>query len=44
MGKLRADVEVAVREGRVTVEESRHLLEFYEAGLQGYTYLEGDQE
>jgi len=43
MGKLRADVEVAVREGRVTVEESRHLLEFYEDGLQGYTYLEGDQ-
>ncbi len=43
LGKLRADTEVAVREGRVTVEQSRHLLEFYEAGLQGYTYLEGDQ-
>jgi arginine decarboxylase len=42
LGKLRADVEVAVREGRITVEESRHLLEFYEDGLQGYTYLEGD--
>jgi len=42
-GKLRADVEVAVREGRINFEESRHLLEFYEDGLQGYTYLEGDQ-
>ena len=43
MGKLRGDAEVAVREGRLTVEQSRYLLEFYEAGMQGYTYLEGDQ-
>jgi arginine decarboxylase len=43
VGKLRADAETAVREGRLTFEESRHLLEFYEDGLQGYTYLEGDQ-
>ena len=38
--KLRHDVELAVREGRVTYEESGRLLEFYEEGLQGYTYLE----
>jgi arginine decarboxylase len=43
LGKLRSDAETAVREGRLTFEESRHLLEFYEDGLQGYTYLEGDQ-
>jgi arginine decarboxylase len=38
--KLRQDVELAVREGRMTYEESGRLLEFYEEGLQGYTYLE----
>ena len=38
--KLRHDVELAVREGRITYEESGRLLEFYEEGLQGYTYLE----
>jgi arginine decarboxylase len=42
--KLRHDVEVAVREGRVTYEESGRLLEFYEEGLQGYTYLEEPRE
>jgi arginine decarboxylase len=38
--KLRSDVELVVREGRMTYEESGRLLEFYEEGLQGYTYLE----
>src|SRR5689334_12365615 len=38
--KLRSDVELAVREGRMTYEESGRLLEFYEEGLHGYTYLE----
>ena len=38
--KLRHDVELAVREGRMTYEESGRLLEFYEEGLHGYTYLE----
>jgi arginine decarboxylase len=38
--KLRQDVELAVREGRLTYEESGRLLDFYEDGLQGYTYLE----
>ena len=42
--KLRHDVELAVREGRVTFEESGRLLEFYEEGLQGYTYLEEPRE
>ncbi|HEX5473846.1 MAG TPA: biosynthetic arginine decarboxylase [Vicinamibacterales bacterium] len=38
--KLRHDVERAVREGRISYEESGRMLEFYEDGLQGYTYLE----
>ena len=42
--KLRHDVELAVREGRVTYEESGRLLEFYEDGLHGYTYLEEPRE
>jgi arginine decarboxylase len=37
---LRKDVETAVRESRMTYEESGNLLRFYEEGLQGYTYLE----
>ena len=37
---LRKDVERAVRAGRITLTESRQLLRFYEAGLDGYTYLE----
>ena len=42
--KLRHDVELAVREGRITYEESGRLLEFYEEGLNGYTYLEEPRE
>ena len=38
--KLRHDVEHAVREGKISYEESGRLLEFYEEGLHGYTYLE----
>jgi arginine decarboxylase len=41
LGKLRTDVETAVREGRVDYEGAGRLLRFYEDGLQGYTYLEG---
>ena len=41
LGKLRTDVETAVREGRVDNEGAGRLLRFYEDGLQGYTYLEG---
>jgi arginine decarboxylase len=41
LGKLRTDVETAVREGRVDYEGAGYLLRFYEDGLHGYTYLEG---
>ncbi len=44
MRKLRTDIELAVREGKVTYEEAGRLLEFYEEGLQGYTYLEDPKE
>ena len=40
IGKLRMDVEAAVRAGRLDYEESGRLLRFYEDGLNGYTYLE----
>jgi arginine decarboxylase len=40
VGKLRSDVEAAVREGRLDYEASGRLLRFYEEGLRGYTYLE----
>jgi len=39
--KLRADVEGAVRAGRLDYEESGRLIRFFEEGLHGYTYLEG---
>jgi arginine decarboxylase len=42
--KLRADVEAAVRDGRLTFEESGRMLRFYEDGLHGYTYLENPSE
>ena len=42
--KMRASVEVAVREGRVDFEESGRILRFYEDGLHGYTYLEDSSE
>lgn len=40
---LRRDCELAVREGRLQLKEARGLLRFYEAGLAGYTYLEGEE-
>jgi arginine decarboxylase len=40
MTRLRKDVERAVRLGKISLTESRQLLRFYEAGLDGYTYLE----
>jgi arginine decarboxylase len=40
MTRLRKDVERAVRAGRISLTESKQLLRFYEAGLDGYTYLE----
>jgi arginine decarboxylase len=44
VARLRRDAEVALREGRMTYEESGKLLKFYEEGLQGYTYLEDVHE
>src|SRR5437660_7360972 len=40
LARMRKDVERAVRGGKISVEESRQLLRFYESGLEGYTYLE----
>jgi arginine decarboxylase len=44
VAKLRRDVETALRESRLTYEESGALLRFYEEGLHGYTYLEDVHE
>jgi arginine decarboxylase len=41
LGKLRTDVETAVRAGKIDYEGAGQLLRFYEDGLHGYTYLEG---
>ena len=35
-------MDVAVRDGRMTVAESQALLRFYKAELDGYTYLSPD--
>ena len=40
VNKFRADIEAAVREGRINDGEMGAMLRFYEDGLQGYTYLE----
>jgi arginine decarboxylase len=40
--RVRRFTEVALRAGKMTLEESRHLLRAYEEGLSGYTYLEGE--
>ena len=42
--KFHTDVETAVREGRIGLEESGRLLRFYEEGLRGYTYLEDGRD
>ncbi|MGH8639464.1 MAG: hypothetical protein ACREUZ_20205, partial [Burkholderiales bacterium] len=42
--KLRHDVELAVRGGQISYEESGRMLQFYEEGLHGYTYLEEPKE
>ena len=39
-GQLRAAVERAIRESRIDDRQAGQLLRFYEAGLEGYTYLE----
>ncbi|MGD2115601.1 MAG: biosynthetic arginine decarboxylase, partial [Acidobacteriota bacterium] len=40
LARVRRAAEQALRERRMTLEESRDLLERYEKGLAGYTYLE----
>ncbi|MEX0776131.1 MAG: biosynthetic arginine decarboxylase [Phycisphaeraceae bacterium] len=40
MRTMRRSVEKALRDGKLTLDESRVLLRFYENGLKGYTYLE----
>ncbi len=40
LARMRKDVEKAVRQGKISLTESRQLLRFYESGLDGYTYLE----
>jgi arginine decarboxylase len=40
VARLRRSAEVALRAGKLTIEESRRLLRAYEEGLAGYTYLE----
>jgi arginine decarboxylase-like protein len=37
---MRKDVERAVKQNRISLEEMRDLLKFYDSGLEGYTYLE----
>ncbi|HPP54693.1 MAG TPA: arginine decarboxylase, partial [Thermoguttaceae bacterium] len=38
--QLQSSVEQAVREGRINDEQAGRFLRFYEASLEGYTYLE----
>ena len=40
--KLRQNVENALRRGIMSFEESKQLVDSYQAGLVGYTYLESD--
>jgi arginine decarboxylase len=40
LAKMRKEVEKAVRQNKISLNESRQLLRFYETGLEGYTYLE----
>lgn len=40
IARLRRDADRAMRAGNLTPQDARQLLEFYEAGMQGYTYFE----
>ena len=40
VAKLRRLTENSLRQGRISLDESRQILRMYEAGLDGYTYLE----
>jgi arginine decarboxylase len=41
--RLRGTLERALKSKRITLEESRHLLKIYEAGLSSYTYLDTEK-
>ncbi len=43
MARLRRSTEVALRARQMTLAESRKLVQIYQQGLAGYTYLERDQ-
>ncbi len=40
VSRMRQSVENAMRQNRITLEESAQIMNFYESGLRGYTYLE----
>jgi arginine decarboxylase len=40
IAKMRMKAELALRGGTITLDESRKILQVYEQGLAGYTYLE----
>lgn len=40
LAAMRRDVERALRTARISLEESRQMLSYYEPGMEGYTYLE----
>ena len=42
VAKMRRFVEHALRQGKITLDESRQILRAFEDGLAGYTYLERD--
>jgi arginine decarboxylase len=44
MRQLRSAVEQAIRDNRIDDRQAGRLLRFYEAGLEGYTYLEDAHE
>jgi arginine decarboxylase len=44
LSQVRKDVELALREKRITLEEAARFLEFYESSLKGYTYLSSRQK
>ena len=44
VSQLRTDVETAVRQGRINDKLAGQLMQFYESGMQGYTYLESGPE
>ena len=40
MNRLLVEALAMLRDKKLTLDESRVLLRFYESGLKGYTYLE----